>query len=99
MLTMGEMPSRREELIAGALTGSLSDAEWQELDQARAADPTIDAELAELRATASRLDAADLSWREEALPASLEERIRAATSESEEEPGRDSDDGHPSSGT
>lgn len=96
------MPSRREELIAGALTGSLSDAEWQELDQARAADPTIDAELAELaelRATASRLDAADLSWREETLPASLEERIRAATSESEEEPGRDSDDGHPSSGT
>lgn len=93
------MPSRREELIAGALTGSLSDAEWQELDQARAADPTIDAELAELRATASRLDAADLSWREEAPPASLEERIRAATSESEEEPGRDSDDGHPSSAT
>lgn len=75
------MPSRRAELIAGALTGDLSDQERLEFDQARAADPSIDVELAELRAAAGRLDAAHLTWSEEELPASLGERIRAATSE------------------
>ncbi|WP_152539216.1 hypothetical protein [Nesterenkonia sp. AN1] len=78
---MTEMPSRRAELIAGALTGDLSDHERLELDQARAADPSIDVELAELRSAAARLDAADITWREEPPPASLAERIRAATSE------------------
>lgn len=74
------MPSRRAELIAGALTGDLSDQERLEFDRARAADPSIDIELAELRPAAARLNAADMTWREEELPASLAERIRAATS-------------------
>lgn len=81
------MPSRREELIAGALTGDLTDAERQEFDQARAEDPSIDAELAALRGTFARLEAADLSWQEETPPSGLEERIRRATAEE----GRDSD--------
>lgn len=76
---MQEMTSQREELIAGALTGSLSHAQRREFHQARAADPTVDSELAELRATAARLDAADLTWREDPLPSGLEERILAAT--------------------
>lgn len=67
--------SRRESLIAGALTGNLSDEERQELDQARTADPTIDAELEELRQMVERLDAADVTWREGSVPASLEKRI------------------------
>lgn len=75
------MPSRREELIAGALRGDLSDDEWLEFERARAADPTLDAEFAELRETAARLDAADVTWREENTPASLEERISAETPE------------------
>lgn len=78
---MSDVPSRREELIAGALSNDLSDEEWQEFNQARAADRSIDAELAELRATATRLNTADITWQEEAPSPALEERIRTATSE------------------
>lgn len=83
MRMMERMLSRREELIAGASTGDLSDEEWREFDQARTADPSMDAELAELWDTAARLDAADVTWREEAPPSGLLERILAATSEPE----------------
>lgn len=80
---VNDIPSRRESLIAGSLTGNLSDEERQELDQARAADPTIDEELDELRATVERLDAADVTWREGSMPAGLEERILAGIAEEE----------------
>lgn len=92
---MREMPSRREELIAGALAGDLSDDEQQEFNEARAADPSIDVELAELRAATARLEASEVTWREESPPSGLEERIRRATFEE----GRDTDgeDGHSSS--
>ncbi|MGJ9373785.1 hypothetical protein [Nesterenkonia sp. CF4.4] len=80
---MEGIPSQRESLIAGALTGNLKDDEWQEFDQARAADPAIDTELEELRDMLARLDAADVTWREESLPAGLEKRIMAATIEAD----------------
>lgn len=80
---MERMLSRREELTAGALTGDLSDEQWREFDQARTADPSIDAELTELWDIAARLDAADVTWREEAAPSGLLERILAGTSEPE----------------
>lgn len=86
MLMMKENFSRREQLIAGAVTDSLSEDEWNEFEQARAADSTIDEELAELRATAARLEAADITWREAAVPASLEERILNQTSEPDQGP-------------
>lgn len=72
---MDSYPSRREALIAGVLAGSLSDGEQQELDQARAADPTIDLELEELREIIRRFGKAGVTWREEGLPAGLEARI------------------------
>lgn len=78
-----EASSRRRELIAGALTDDLSDAEWEELNKARTADPSIDVEIAELRAISDRLDAQGLTWREESPSEGLEERIRAATSQTE----------------
>lgn len=78
---MKDIPSRREELIAGALAGDLRGAEWLEYEQARAEDPTIDTELGELRETSARLNAAQLTWREVSLPMGLEESIRAAISE------------------
>ncbi|MDO8384339.1 MAG: hypothetical protein Q7T17_15360 [Microbacterium sp.] len=46
---------RRAELIAAALADELSPVERAELDALRAADPTIDRELAELRELASSL--------------------------------------------
>lgn len=75
------MHSRREELIAGALTGDLNDQELCELEKLRAADPSIDATLAALREAATRLSAANVLWREEKPSPELEERIRTATSE------------------
>ncbi|MGJ9372080.1 hypothetical protein [Nesterenkonia sp. CF4.4] len=61
------------------MADSLSDGERQELDQARAADPSIDVELEELRGIMGRLDKAEVTWREESLPAGLEARILAET--------------------
>lgn len=78
---LNDIPSRRESLIAAALTGNLSEGERRELDRARAADPTIDAELEELRQTVHRLDAANVTWRECSMPAGLEERILAEIAE------------------
>lgn len=84
-----DIPLRRGSLIAGALTGSLSDDERQELDRARVVDPTIDEELACLRETVKRLDAATVTWREGNVPAGLEDRILAEIAQ--EDPDRDGD--------
>ncbi|MBF4460022.1 hypothetical protein [Pseudoclavibacter sp. VKM Ac-2867] len=46
---------RRGELIAAALVGELSAVEAAELERMRTSDPTIDAELAELRALTGQL--------------------------------------------
>ncbi|MBF4552085.1 hypothetical protein [Pseudoclavibacter sp. VKM Ac-2888] len=46
---------RRGELIAAALVGELSAVEAAEFERMRASDPTIDAELAELRALTGQL--------------------------------------------
>ena len=88
---VNDIPSRKGSLIAGALTGNLSDEEKQELDQARAADPTIDEEFEELRKTVERLDAADVTWREGSVPAGLAERILAEIAE--EDPNRHGEEG------
>lgn len=73
--------SRLKVLIGGALTGDLSDVEKQELDDTRAQDPTIDAELEELRAVTVRLDSAELSWQEGPVPPGLGDRVLRAVFE------------------
>ena len=85
---MGKGASRRrEELVAGALTDHLTDVEREELNSSRQTDPSIDVELAELHVAADRLKASGLTWLEETLPPGLEERIRAATSQTCPPPG------------
>lgn len=78
---MKDESRRREELMAAALTGDLSDAERQEFLQAKATDPLMVAELEGLQATMRRLDDADIEWSEEPVPSDLEARIIAATAE------------------
>lgn len=73
--------SRVKALIGGVLTGDLSDVEKQELDDTRAQDPAIDAELEELRAVVARLDSAELSWQEEPVPPGFGERVLRAVFE------------------
>lgn len=81
---MKDIPARREELIAAALTGDLHGDEREAFDQARTADPSIDEDLEELRSAAARLDAAEITWREEAAPPSLLKRILSKTSDSDQ---------------
>lgn len=76
---MKDESPRREELMAAALTGDLSEPENQEFLQIKATDPSIAAELKELQATMRRLDAADIEWSEEPVPSDLGARIIAAT--------------------
>lgn len=71
--------SRREELIAAALAGELTAAEEREFAAACASDPTMRADLDEIRDTAELLSDAGLSWREEQPSADLGDRIMAAT--------------------
>lgn len=52
-----EQDDRRAELLAAAVSGAASPEESIELDRLRAADPTIELELAELRATAQEVRA------------------------------------------
>ncbi|SMH28321.1 hypothetical protein SAMN06295885_0145 [Rathayibacter oskolensis] len=73
---MTETPGRREELIAAALAGELSDVEAAELDRLRAADPTIDRELAAFGVVLADLRALG-DW-DEAVPSEqLRSRILA----------------------
>lgn len=76
---MEDIPLRRQNLIAGALTDHLTEEEWREFDRARAADPTVNDELEQLREILARLDAAKVAWHEEDLPPGLHDRILAAT--------------------
>jgi hypothetical protein len=65
---------RREELIAAALAGELSDGEAAEFDRLRAADPTIDRELASFGVVLEGLGAVG-EWDEVAAPAALRSRV------------------------
>jgi hypothetical protein len=66
---------RRAELIAAAATSDLTAAETAELDAMRAADPSIDREIAGLRATIDELG--DLRWDDSAPSAGLRDRVLA----------------------
>ncbi|HEY1135702.1 MAG TPA: hypothetical protein VGE77_14095 [Nocardioides sp.] len=58
---MSTSSERRAELVAGAVTGHLDPAEQAELDALAAADPTVRAEVDELRAVSERIGALG-SW-------------------------------------
>lgn len=74
-MTLSE--DRRAALLAAAAAGSLDQDEARELDAARASDPSIDAELEELRTTLDRVRAVVPTWQEaDAEP--LRARILAA---------------------
>ena len=53
---MTASPDRRAELIAAAVGDDLDDAEADELRALAASDPTVDIEIAELRATTEQLE-------------------------------------------
>ncbi|QHF23117.1 hypothetical protein GTU73_03255 [Rathayibacter sp. VKM Ac-2804] len=67
---------RREELIAAALAGELSDGEAAELDRLRAADPSVDEELASFGAVLSGLGGVG-RWEEPEPSADLRARVAA----------------------
>lgn len=71
--------SRREELVAAALTGDMTEDERQEYAAMVADDPTMLEDLEELRAMTVMLDGGDTVWREEQPSADLIDRIVAAT--------------------
>ncbi|OZC76624.1 hypothetical protein CH251_07065 [Rhodococcus sp. 06-462-5] len=81
---MSASPDRRAELIAAAVGDDLDDAEASELRELAAADPTIDTEIAELRAMTDILGHHGPSepWLEPATPPDLRERILVATGHS-----------------
>lgn len=78
---MTASPDRRAELIAAAVGDDLDDAEADELRALAASDPTVDIEIAELRATTEQLErrGPDLLWLDSTPPPGLRERILAAT--------------------
>ncbi|OZD73622.1 hypothetical protein CH272_01260 [Rhodococcus sp. 05-340-1] len=86
---MSASPDRRAELIAAAVGDDLDDAETSELRELAAADPTIDTEIAELRAMTDFLGRRGPTepWLESPTPPDLRERILVATGESEEQAG------------
>jgi hypothetical protein len=65
---------RRAELIAAAVADALDAAERRELDALRADDPSIDAEIAELRDAAAGLPALG-AWHDATPPAAARERM------------------------
>ncbi|OZE88740.1 hypothetical protein CH298_15930 [Rhodococcoides fascians] len=78
---MTASPDRRAELIAAAVGDDLDDAEADELRALAASDPTVDIEIAELRATTEQLErrGPNLPWLDSTPPPGLRERILAAT--------------------
>lgn len=82
---MSASPDRRAQLIAAAVGNDLDDAETSELRELAAADPTIDAEIAELRAMTDLLGRRGPTepWLEPPTPPDLRERILLGTSNSQ----------------
>ncbi|NIL84987.1 hypothetical protein RhoFasGS6_02368 [Rhodococcus fascians] len=78
---MTASPDRRAELIAAAVGDDLDDAEADELRALAASDPTVDIEIAALRATMEQLErrGPNLPWLDSTPPPGLRERILAAT--------------------
>ncbi|MBY4227794.1 anti-sigma factor [Rhodococcus fascians] len=78
---MTASPDRRAELIAAAVGDDLDDAEAGELRALAASDPTVDTEIAALRATTEQLErrGPNLPWLDSTPPPGLRERILAAT--------------------
>lgn len=82
---MSASPDRRAELIAAAVGDDLDDAEASELRELAAADPTIDTEIAELRAMTDFLGRRGPTepWLEPPTTPDLRERILVATGNSQ----------------
>ncbi|PPF42168.1 MULTISPECIES: hypothetical protein [unclassified Rathayibacter] len=77
----GDQPGgRREELLAAALAGDLSAEEAREFESLRAADPSIDPELASFGAVVDRLGALG-RWEEAEPSPELRSRIAALAGE------------------
>ena len=66
---------RRAELVAGAVAGDLDVGEEAELDELRRRDPGVDAEIAELRALATRTSDALPRWDAREPSAGLRGRV------------------------
>ncbi len=79
----GGAADHRAELLAAAAEGDLTSAQTAEMDELRAQDSTVDAELEELRETIAALRISGVTWREEEIPPEptrrLGKRIAAAT--------------------
>jgi len=86
-------PDRRAELIAAALASDLSPDEAAELDVLRAADPTVDAEIAELGGVVARLAPVG-TWQHATTDDALRDRVDSALAH--EEAGVASSAEHPS---
>ncbi|PPG49870.1 hypothetical protein C5C27_17130, partial [Rathayibacter sp. AY2B7] len=77
----GDQPGgRREELLAAALAGDLSAEETREFESLRAADPSIDRELASFGAVVDRLGALG-RWEEAEPSPELRSRVAALAGE------------------
>ncbi|MBY4109657.1 hypothetical protein HQO82_06510 [Rhodococcus fascians] len=94
---MTASPDRRAELIAAAVGDDLDNAEADELRALAASDPTVDIEIAELRATTEQLErrGPNLPWLDSTPPPGLRELILAATQNAENTvaPGRSNSSG------
>ena len=69
---------QRATLIAGAISGDLTDTELTALQALRLVDPTVDDEIRELAAVSSRTAASLTGWDSSAPSAGLRQRILAA---------------------
>lgn len=72
---------RRDELVAAAAAGELTDDEREELRSIAAIDPTVDEDIADFRRLAARLGGAGpaLPWDETTPSATLRERVISST--------------------
>jgi hypothetical protein len=77
---MTDAADRRAQLIAAAATWELTAAEAVELERLTAADPSVRAEVLELRATISRTTGALGGWDDAAPPPALRDRVLALES-------------------
>jgi hypothetical protein len=76
---MSDEQARREALLAAALAGALDERQQSEFDLACTTDPSLLADLNELRELTRRLERADLSWEDDELPPGLADRVFGAT--------------------
>lgn len=77
---MDDSSTRREELIVAALAGELTGDDEREFAALSAADPTMLADLEEIRGTADLISQSGIRWQETLASPDLGERIVAAAS-------------------